>query len=223
MQQLSELPGYPWTRFTQWRLRSRACAIGDIVAAAAGAGLFVIAAVDSLASWPSNRVLLSEPGLARVAAVLLAPSWLWLFVSFPMVFGIPRRNPDRRRRSTTRATDRPIRGAPWSSLPIRFGLGLAAVVCVVVVVGGFIVGAAKGHTRVRPGQTYEVSTRDLNDYQWTPVTADQYALWQARFVREDGAFTFFGLALIGGSLVLLRLHRAATRRVPADDPSGPQP
>jgi hypothetical protein len=38
-----------------------------------------------------------------------------------------------------------------------------------------------------------------------------------------GGFTFFGLALIGGSLGLVRLHRSATRPVSADRPSRPQP
>jgi hypothetical protein len=194
-----------------------------MVAAAAGGGLFVIAAVDSVVSWPSNRVLLSEPDLSRVAAVLLLPGWLWLFVSFPMVFGMPKRDRHRRGRSARRATDRLVWGAPWSSLPMRAGLGLAALVCAVVVVGGSVVGAAKGHARLLPGPRYEISTVDLNDGEWTPVSAGQYALWQARFVREDGLFTLFGFVLIGGGLGLFRLHRLATRPVSADGHSALQP
>lgn len=106
---------------------------------------------------------------------------------------------------------------------MRAGLGLAALVCVVVVVGGMVMGAAKGDARVLPGPRYEISTIDLNHGNWTPVSAGQYALWQARFVREDGLFTLFGFALIGGGLGLFRLHRAATRPVSADGHSGPQP
>ncbi len=61
-------------------------------------------------------------------------------------------------------------------------------------------GAAKGDARVLPGPRYEISTINLNDGNWTPVSAGQYALWQARFVREDGFFTLFGFALIGGGI-----------------------
>jgi hypothetical protein len=47
------------------------------------------------------------------------------------------------------------------------------------------------------------------------VSADQYAAWQARFVRLDALFTLFGLAMVGGGLGLLQLHRAAAVRTPA--------
>jgi hypothetical protein len=45
------------TRFTHWRLRSGACAAAACLAAAGDAVLYVLAAVDSLASWPSDWVL----------------------------------------------------------------------------------------------------------------------------------------------------------------------
>lgn len=65
--------------------------------------------------------------------------------------------------------------------------------------------------RVLPRPRYEISALNLNDGEWTPVSADKYALWQGRFVRENGLSTLFGLGLIGGGLVLLQLHQAATR------------
>lgn len=193
----------PGTRFTRWRLRSRPCAVADMIAAAAGAGLFAVAAIDSVASWPSNRVLLSDRDLARVAGALLGPCWPWLLVSFLMVFGVPRRN-----RSRPRWSQRwPVR---WP-VPARVCLAAAALACAAVVAGGFALGVAKGEVRVLPGPRYEVSTLDLNQANWTSVSAAQFNLWQARFVREDGLFTTFGLVLTAGSLGLLQLHRRATR------------
>jgi hypothetical protein len=198
-------------RSTQWRIRSRACAVGDMVAAAAGAALFVLVAVDSVASWPSDRVLLDDDVLSRVAGVVLIPCWNWLLVSL-LVLGVLRAPRDKQKRSAGRATKRMIWRTMYPSLPMRLGLGLACVVCATVVVGGFVVGGAKGGARVLPGPIYQISTLDLNDAEWTPVSADQYAQWRARFVREDGAFfTLFGLALTAGSLGLLQLHRIVIR------------
>jgi hypothetical protein len=60
-----------------------------------------------------------------------------------------------------------------------------------------------------PGARYEVSILDLNDARWTRVTAAAYRMWQARFVREDGQLTVFGLILAGVGLGFLRLRRTA--------------
>src|ERR1700693_2390178 len=68
----------PENESTQWRLRSRACAVADMIGAAAGISLYAVAGVDSVVSWPSNQVLLSDPDLSRIAAVLLGPAWVWL-------------------------------------------------------------------------------------------------------------------------------------------------
>lgn len=48
-------------RFTERRLRSRACAVVDMIAVVVGATIYAGAAIDSVASWPSNRVLLDFP------------------------------------------------------------------------------------------------------------------------------------------------------------------
>jgi hypothetical protein len=188
------------TRLTGWRLRSRACAVIDLVVVAAGASLVVLTAVDSVVSWPGNHVLVTDPQLARVAAFLLAPEWPWLIASFIMVFGRSMNRRDRPR-------SWPVRVPPLS----RIALLVAAALCVAVVAGGFTIGAAKGDTRVLPGPRYEVSTLDLNNADWTAVSRSQYEAWQARFVREDGLFTFFGLFVVVGGLGLVQLHRAATR------------
>ena len=74
------------TRFTRWRLRSPLCAALDVVAALAGAGLFVVAAVDSVASWPSDKMLLTDPQLSRIAGIVLPPAWLWMIASTVMIY-----------------------------------------------------------------------------------------------------------------------------------------
>ena len=190
----------PGTRFTQWRLRSRSCAVADAVAAVAGAVIYAVAAIDDVASWPSNHVLLGDPDLSRIAEVLLLPSWVWLLVSSMMIFG-PRPSRTRRRAA-----------ARW---PLRARACLAAaVICVAVVVGGFAVGAAKGSVRVLPGPRDQVSTIEINQAAWTTVPMAQFQLWQARFVREDGVFMFFGLILTTACIYYLHLHRKAIHACP---------
>lgn len=192
-------PGPAATRFSRWRLRSRWCAAADVIAALAGAGLFALAAVDSVASWLSNRVLLAEPALAHLAGAVLLPGWPWMMASSLMVFGLPRR-----REPTPQA-----RLLPRLRTPGRIGMAVAAAVCAAVIAGGAAAGAAKGSAQILAGPRYEVSTVDLNDANWTRVTAAEYQVWQARYVREDGVFTAFGLLLAYVSVGLLRLHRAA--------------
>jgi hypothetical protein len=85
------------------------------------------------------------------------------------------------------------------------------VVCVAVVAGGFVLGAAKGAVRILPGPRYQVSTIDINQGAWTTVPLSQFHLWQASFVREDGLFMVFGLVAATGLIALLHLHRDATR------------
>jgi hypothetical protein len=70
----------PDNEFTQWRLRSRSCAVADVMAVAAAISLYAVAGIDSVVSWPSNQVLLSDPALVRIAIVLLAPTLVWLIV-----------------------------------------------------------------------------------------------------------------------------------------------
>jgi hypothetical protein len=184
----------PDNEFTQWRLRSRSCGVADMIAAAAAISLYAVAGIDSVVSWPSNQVLLSDPELVRIAVVLLAPTLVWLIVSAGMVYG---------------------RLQSWrlSQLPAgpRACIVAAAVVCAAVIVGGLMVGAAKGAVRILPGPRYQVSVMVNSQAPWTTVSLSQFRLWQATFVREDGFFMFFGLLVATGFIALLDLRREATR------------
>jgi hypothetical protein len=65
----------PGTRLTRWRLRSRACAVIGLIVAAAGASLLALAALDSIVSWPSNRVLIGDRQLVpRHPTFALSPA-----------------------------------------------------------------------------------------------------------------------------------------------------
>ena len=147
-----------------------------------------------MVSWPSNQVLLSDPDLSAIAAVLLGPTWVWLILSAGMVPGWTR---------SWRLSQMPARP--------RTCFAAAAVVCVAVVAGGFVLGAAKGAVRILPGPRYQVSTLDINQAAWTTVPLSQFHLWQASFVREDGFFMVFGLAAATGFIALLHLRRQAAR------------
>jgi hypothetical protein len=207
------------TRLARWRLGSGACAVADVVGAAAGASLYLVAGIDSMMSWPSNRVLLSDGDLSRVAAVLLIPSWPWLLVSGAMITDWDRRGRRRSARLTraARLMRSPGETPPLVQLPsirqwpawARACLAAGAVVAVAVVAGGAAIGMSKGSVQVLPGPRYQVSTLDLNQADWTTVTASQFQLWQGRFVREDALFMFFGLAAVAGFVGLLSLRRRA--------------
>jgi hypothetical protein len=184
----------PENESTPWRLRSRACAVADIIGATAGISLYAVVGIDSVVSWPSNQVLLSDPDLSAIAAVLLGPTWVWLIFSVGMVPG---------RTRSWRLSQLPARP--------RACFAAAAVVCVAVVAGGFVLGAAKGAVRILPGPRYQVSTIDINQAAWTTVPMSQFHLWQASFVREDGFFMVFGLVAATGFIALLHLHREAAR------------
>jgi hypothetical protein len=179
---------------SQWRLRSRSCAVADMIGAGAGISLYAVAGLDSVVSWPSNQVLLSDPDLSALAGVLLLPTWVWLIFSLGMVS---------RQTQSWRLSQMLARP--------RTCFVAAAVVCVAVVVGGFVLGAAKGAVRILPGPRYQVSTLDINHGAWTTVPLRQFHLWQASFVREDGFFVVFGLAAATGFIALLHLRRGATR------------
>ena len=184
----------PDNEFTQWRLRSRSCVVADMIGAAASISLYAVAGIDSVVSWPSNQVLLSDPDLVRIAVVLLAPTLVWLIVSAGMVYG---------RMQSWRLSQLPARP--------RVGIVAAAVVCAAVIVGGFMVGSAKGSVRVLPGPRYQVSVIGNSPTGWTTVPLSQFRLWQASFVREDGLFMFFGLGVAAVFIALLHLRRGATR------------
>jgi hypothetical protein len=200
MRRLDDLPGYPWTRFTERRLRSRACAAGDLVVAAVAAAMWIVLAVDDVASWPADRVLVTQHRLTRpFDLAIMMGCGVWLIGSQWMIFGAP------------------VRGAsgPWLSLwrgrTIRIATGVVALATVVVVAGGFAAGAASGTARVEPGSGHEVAARGYHDGAWTPVSAGEYRVWQARFVRMSaGAMIFLGAATLVGA-GLFSLYRAAAR------------
>jgi len=194
LEDLFELGPGPENESTPSRLRSRACAVADMIGAAAGISLYAVVGIDSVVSWPSNQVLLSEPDLSTIAGVLLVPTWVWLIFSVGMLPG---------RTRSWRLSQLPARP--------RTCFAAAAVVCVAVVAGGFVLGAAKGAVRILPGPRYQVSTIDINQSAWTTVPLRQFHLWQASFVREDGPLMIFGLVAATGFIALLHLHREATR------------
>jgi hypothetical protein len=187
-------PEKPDSEFTQWRLRSRSCVVADMIGAAASISLYAVAGTDSVVTWPSNQVLLSDPELVRIATVLFAPPFLWLIVSAGML-------PDRTR--YWRLSLLPA----WS----RACFVAAVVVCAAVILGGFELGVAKGAVRVLPGPRYQVSVIGNSQTGWTTVPLSQFRYWQASFVREDGFFVFFGLLAATAFIALLHLRREATR------------
>jgi len=188
---------------TTWRLRSRSCAVADMIGAAAAISLYAVAGIDSVVSWPSNQVLLSEPELSTIAAVLLFPTWVWVIFSAGMAYD---------------------RTQHWGlkQMPARprACFAAAAAVCAAVIVGGFVLGAAKGSVRILPGPRYQVSTIDINQSAWTTVPLSQFRYWQASFVREDGFCMLFGLAAATILIALLHLHRTAPGR-PGTVPPAP--
>ncbi|GLY72999.1 hypothetical protein [Actinoallomurus iriomotensis] len=80
MHRLDETPGYPWTPFTEWRLRSRVCAVGDLIVVAVGAALFAVLGVDDVVSWRSDQVLVSHGRLIGPVAPLIH--------ALAMIFGL---------------------------------------------------------------------------------------------------------------------------------------
>ena len=194
LEDLFESGPEPENESSPWRLRSRACAVADGIGAAAGISLYAVVGIDSVVSWPSNQVLLSDPDLSTIAGVLLIPTWVWLIFSLGMAPG---------RTQSWRLSQLPTRP--------RICFAVAAVVCAAVVAGGFVLGAAKGSARILPGPRYQVSTIDLNQSAWTTVPLRQFHLWQASFVREYGPLMVFGLVAATGFIALLHLHREAMR------------
>lgn len=178
--------GWPPTRFAEWRVRSRVARLIDEIVGAAGLILLTMALLDAVCSLWNNEVLIYPGRLEFIAGALLLPSWPWIIASAWMVNGTPRRD-----RSGVLAH---WRSADWKRLsPFAIGAGVVAL----VVVLGFVEGAAKGSLRVLRGDVYQVSTSGLNDADWTTVSRSTYQLWAARFVREDALFGIFALAMLG--------------------------
>jgi hypothetical protein len=214
MEEAVEVLSQRQARFYRWRLRSPVCAVADTTAAAASAVVCATVALDCVATWPTNRVLLSDHDVSRLAGVLIPPCWLWLFL-VPVVFA--RGHPSfagTGRRPWRMPTPREPWGATAKPLlpPLaRACLAAAAVASLTVIVVSFAIGAAKGSAQVLPGPVYLVSTLDLNNAAATRVSAAQFSLWQARFVREDSFLILFGLLAMWASVSMLALRRQPAR------------
>jgi hypothetical protein len=190
------------SRVGRWRVRSPWAAVTDWIMVVAGAAIISVAAADSLVSWPSDTIWITSSRLERIVGIVLLPAWIWLMASVVMVFGIPR-GPKR-----TFLTPRP-RKLHWRGRRAKL-LAVIALFCLGVVVGGFVIGGAKGSLRVTAGPQYQVSTLDQNAAEWVTVSAAEYRVWEARFIREDGLFTFFGLWILGGAMAIAQVRREVT-------------
>ena len=189
-----------------WRLGSRWCVPLDWLVGIAGLVLTILSCTDSVVSWWGYAVLVYPATLEHAAAVLLLPSWAWVLVSSIMLGGNPRSR-KRPTRPALRQAWEPLKGS-WKRI-LRF-LAVMGLVVLAVVVTGFAAGAAKGSLRVLPGGVHQVSTLDLNSANWTTVSPAEYGRWAARFVREDAAFGFFGVVMVGFSLLVHNLRRSRT-------------
>jgi hypothetical protein len=190
------------SRVGRWRVRSPWAAVTDWIMVVAGAAIISVAAADSLVSWASDTIWITPSRLEQIVGIVLVPAFIWLMASVLMVFDIPR-GPKH-----TFLTPRP-RKLHWRGRRAKL-LAVIALFCLGVVVGGFVVGGAKGSLRVTPGPQYQVSTLDLNAAEWVTVSAAEYRVWEARFIREDGLFTFFGLWILGGAMAVAQVRREVT-------------
>lgn len=194
---LETLPG----RYAALRLRSKACYAVDVVVFCLGAVLLVVPVLDSVVSWPSNAVLIEASTLEHLAAVLLIPAWAWILISVAMLIG------SRARRATQDRDGRRWRLRNVHVTPIVLIFAALLLLIVGVITVGFVIGADKGSLRIIHGSVFQVSTLGLNNATWTTITPHEYHVWNARFIREDAFFAVFGLAMIGFSTLMFRLHR----------------
>src|SRR3954471_9990151 len=155
----------------------------DLIMGVAGLGMITVAAVDSLVSWQSNTIWISPTSLEHGMAFVLIPGWIWLLLGSAVLYSRDRSGAQLARMGRGRAAT----------------LAVIATFCLAVIVGGFVIGGDKGSLRVLPGPRYQVLTPGLNDSEWTSVTASQYRVWEARFLRKDGLFTLFGLFMLVGA------------------------
>jgi hypothetical protein len=149
-----------------------------------GSALLVASLVVALATWRSDRVLVSPTDLEHWAAAALIPGWGWLMISTLMFSGFRQENYRRR----------------WGPSPPRAAkavLFAVALACAVTIAGGMFIGGAKGSLRVVGGQ-YQVSSGSLNSGEWTSVSLQTYRAWESRFLRLDSMFSLFGLSMLAG-------------------------
>ena len=153
--------------------------------------MIAVAAADSVVTWFSNTIWISPTSLEHAMAFVVIPGWIWLLLGSAILYS----------RDGRRLQLRRLSRGPTAAL------AMLAAFCLAVIVGSFAIGGAKGSLRVLPGPRYQVSTLGLNDAEWTTVTATQYRVWEARFLREDAGFTLFGLFMLGGAVVVTGTRR----------------
>src|SRR3954453_3626483 len=164
----------------QWRLRARVAGGVALIMGVAGLGMITVAAADSLVSWQSNTIWISPTSLEQGMAFVLIPGWIWLLLGSAVLYSRDRGGAQLARMGRGRAAT----------------LAVIATFCLAVIVGGFVIGGDKGHLRVLPGPRYQVLTPGLNHSEWTTVTASQYRVWEARFLREDGWVKLSGVFML---------------------------
>ena len=121
-------------KLRHWRLNSASAHWLDRVMVLAGVAVIVVTVADSLISWPSNAIWISPSSLEHAMAFVLIPTWVWLMLGFALLH--------------RRGSNRPrLRGVGTGRV---VGLVMLSVLCLAVVIGGFIIGGAKGSLRVEP-------------------------------------------------------------------------
>lgn len=151
--------------------------------------------VDGVVSWAGNRVLISAATLEPIVAFLLIPAFLWVFGSIYFV------------RGGTPMRDNSYRTIPKS--PIVRAIAATFLVFLIIALVSHAIGWATGSLRILSDGMHQVSTSALNHSTWTDVSAHQYQVWGARFVREDVMIGLLALAMVSLSLVFLGKHKAA--------------
>src|SRR4051794_41299478 len=115
-----------WSRalasLREWRLRSRAAGILDLIMAMAGVGIIAVAAIDGLGTWPSDTIWISPMPLEHAMALLVIPGWSWLLLGSAILPSWDSQRFELRLIARRRAT----------------GLVITATVCLAVAVGGFL-------------------------------------------------------------------------------------
>lgn len=184
---------WPPTRLSAWRVRSRWTATYDALVIAAGTLLIAITIIDSVATWPSNLILITPKALERMGGVLLLLTWPWILLSAAMLFG------------TTRSRQLKIRGwlkrARWVNALLAFLL----ICCAAAIVGGAVIGWDKGSVRILSNGHYQVSDSS-NKGTWTTVSEHIFRFTEAQFLRGDSTFSLFGLAMVAFGVLMFRIR-----------------
>lgn len=189
--------------FARWWWRSRLFDAIYVAIAAAGALLFFLAALDGASSWPTDHVLIAPGPLEGVAVWLLFPGWVVMLFS---LFGVG---------AMRHGSAKPLLPSNWS-MRRRATVVIPALLVMLFVVSNLLLGADKGSVRVLPGPQYQVSSYADTRGEWKTVPAADYQRSEARIVRGDAVFTFFGAIEAVGAIGVLVLRR----RGPRNDESG---